>query len=79
MAEGELVTEKKLYSFSKELPPGLVPVIVKITEDMSAYNLPLGADGVVSTYSDVPIWGELALIRKILMRMESWRNFVHFH
>ena len=79
MAEGEIVIERRLYSFSKELPDGLVPVRIKITEDMSAYNLPLGSDGVVATYSEVPIWGELSLIRKILMRMESWRNFVHFH
>ena len=79
MAEGEIQTERKLFSFTQELPPGLVPVMVKITEDMSSYNLPMGVEAVVATYTDVPIWGEIALIRKILMRMESWSNFLHFH
>ncbi len=79
MAEGEIMTDRGMYSFSRQLPQGQIPVVIKIDDDMSKYNLPLGTDGVVATYSDHHIWKHVAIIRKILLRMQSWQNFLHFH
>jgi multidrug resistance efflux pump len=80
MAEGEIVPDRKMFSFTTQLPPGQVPVQIAIDDNISAYNLPLGTDAVVATYSmDHPIWSHVAIIRKILLRMMSWQYFMRFH
>jgi len=79
MAEGEMSAGRTMYSFSRRLPPGQIAVVIKIDEDMSMYNLPLGIDAVAVSYTDHPIWGHIAIVRKILFRMQSWQNFLHFH
>ena len=45
-----------------------------MTDDMSAYHLPGGAVAQVAVYSDH--WHELSLLRKILLRMKSWQNYI---
>ena len=80
MAEGEITTGRNMFSFSTQLPPGQIPVVIAFDENMSQYNLPLGIDGTVATYSmDHPIWSHVAIIRKILLRMQSWQYFLRFH
>ena len=77
LAEGELSPSKNMYAFAPDLPEGLVPVFLKFEEDLSDFYIPMGSDAVASTYSHR--WHHIQIIRKILLRMESWRNFVHFH
>jgi multidrug resistance efflux pump len=80
MAEGEISPERAMFSFSRQLPPGQIPVLLAFDEDMSKYNLPLGIDGIAATYDmSSPFWSHVAIIRKILLRMQSWQFFLRFH
>jgi multidrug resistance efflux pump len=53
---------------------GLVSVNVDITDDLSPYQLPAGATAQVAIYSDH--WRPVAAIRRILLRMKAWLNYV---
>jgi multidrug resistance efflux pump len=77
LAEGELTASRGMYSFSQQLPEGQIPVILTMEDDMSDFYVPLGSNAVVAVYSEH--WHHVQIIRKILLRMESWRNFLHFH
>jgi len=79
MAEGEIAPDRAMYSFSRQLPPGQIPVMISIDDNITKYHLPLGTDGVVAVYSEHHIWKHVAIIRMILLRMQSWQYFLHFH
>ncbi|BAF72934.1 HlyD family secretion protein [Sulfurovum sp. NBC37-1] len=80
MAEGEISPDRAMFSFNRQLPPGYIPVVIKIDDNLSAYNMPLGVDAVVATYDmSSPFWSHVAIIRKILLRMQSWQYFLRFH
>ena len=48
----------------------------ELGEDASAYKFPGGASAQVALYT--PYWHHFAIIRRILLRMRSWQNFVFF-
>ena len=48
--------------------------IIEIKDDLSSFHLPAGAVGQVATYTEH--WHMFAIIRRILLRMKSWMNFV---
>ncbi len=77
LAEGEISVKKDMFSFSKQLPVGLVPVFLTFEDDLSEFYIPMGSDAVVAIYSHRA--HHIQILRKILLRMESWRNFLHFH
>ena len=77
LAEGELAPNSALVSISRQLPEGQIPVVIKMEEDMGEYFIPMGSDAVVAVYSER--WHHVQIIRKFLLRMESWRNFLVFH
>jgi multidrug resistance efflux pump len=53
---------------------GRVLAVIDVEEDLSAYQIPRGAAAQVAIYTEhVP---HLSLLRKILLRMRSWENFV---
>ncbi len=54
---------------------GLVPVMLAITDDMSEYTLPDGIFAEVAVYSEH--LEHVALLRKILLRMKSWENYIY--
>jgi multidrug resistance efflux pump len=54
--------------------PGLALVRINIVDDLSGYQLPAGATAQVAVYSDH--WRAVAIIRRILLRMKSWMNYV---
>jgi hypothetical protein len=54
--------------------PGLALIRIKVTSDLSAFQLPAGATAQVAVYSDH--WRPVAVIRRILLRMKSWTNYV---
>jgi multidrug resistance efflux pump len=54
--------------------PGLALVRVNIVSDLSGYQLPAGATAQVAVYSDH--LRAVAIIRRILLRMKSWMNYV---
>ncbi len=80
LADGELSPGKTMVALqNKEIPAGLVPVIIKVDDDLDDYFIPVGTDSTVAVYSEYGIWKELSIIRKILLRMQSWKNFLKFH
>lgn len=54
--------------------PGLATVNIALLDDMSSYQLPAGTTAQVAVYSDH--WRPVAAIRRILLRMKSWLNYV---
>ena len=54
--------------------PGRAVTRLEITEDISGYQLPPGSTAQVAVYSDHLT--ALAIIRRILLRMKAWLNYV---
>ncbi|PPQ18928.1 HlyD family secretion protein [Bradyrhizobium sp. AC87j1] len=54
--------------------PGKIVAIIEVLDDYSSYRLPPGSTAQVAVYTDH--WSELALVRRILLRMKSWMNYV---
>ncbi|WP_063692775.1 HlyD family secretion protein [Bradyrhizobium stylosanthis] len=54
--------------------PGKIVAIIQVLDDYSSYRLPPGSTAQVAVYTDH--WSELALVRRILLRMKSWMNYV---
>jgi len=53
---------------------GRAVAIIDIKDDTSGYNLPGGAAAQVAVYT--PFAHHFAIIRRILLRMRSWENYV---
>jgi multidrug resistance efflux pump len=81
IAQGEIQARGTLLSSATERFPGRVPVVIKITDaDFVEYQklIPGGAFGQTAIYSDH--FEHVAIMRKILLRMSSWMNFLFpFH
>ena len=78
LAEGEVSANRNMFPMSRQLPEGLIPVLIELEEDLDDdFFVPLGSDAVVAVYSEQ--WHHVTVIRKVLLRAESWRNFLHFH
>lgn len=75
VSQGQLqATGTLLNPEDRAKSPGLVSVNISIIDDLSAYQLPAGATAQVAVYSDH--WRPVAAIRRILLRMKSWMNYV---
>ncbi len=77
LAVGELAPDRAMVSLNKRLPSGQIPVIIKIDSDLSNFYIPLGSDATVAIFSER--WHHVVIIRRMLLRMQSWQNFLHFH
>lgn len=81
IAQGEMQARGSLLSSEAEKFPGRVPVVIKITDtDFDEYKklIPGGAFGQTAIYSDH--FEHVAIMRKILLRMSSWMNYLFpFH
>lgn len=76
MAEGQLEPAGSLLSPTASYGPGRVVAILEPIDDLTAYELPGGVTAEVAIYT--AHWTEVALIRKILLRIRSWENFLVF-
>jgi hypothetical protein len=56
--------------------PGLALAVIDVTDDLSGYQLPAGSTAQVAAYSDR--WQPVAIIRRILLRIQSWIGYVTF-
>lgn len=74
IATGQLQAGGILQDMGERAPGGRAVALIDITEDTSAYNLPGGAAAQVALYT--PYWHHFAIIRRILLRMRSWQNYV---
>lgn len=75
MAEGQLQTSGNLIGTESFQRIGRVPVVIKVLDDMTEYDLPTGLRAQVAVYSDH--WHHVAVMRKILLRMSSWQNYLY--
>jgi len=77
LAEGELQATGNLLDVSSKLQAGRVPVTFKITDPNFleyAGMIPGGAFGQTAVYSEEG--AQVAFLRKILIRMSSWMNYL---
>jgi multidrug resistance efflux pump len=76
IAAGQLISALTLIEPETRTTAGRAVTIIDVTDDVSNYQIPLGATAQVAIYTEH--WHHLALLRKILLRMRSWQNYVYF-
>lgn len=75
VSQGQLQASSALLNpEDRAKTPGVASVRIDIESELSPYQLPAGATAQVAIYSDH--WGGVAVIRRILLRMKSWMNYV---
>ena len=74
IAAGQLATTTTLVEPSTLTTSGRVVAIIDVSEEMFNYQIPLGSTAQVAIYTNH--WKHLSLLRKILLRMRSWENYV---
>ena len=74
LAQGQLQTSGTLGAVESTPMPGRVPVVIKLDDDLSAYHLPAGIIGSAAIYTKH--MHHVAIMRKILLRMVGWQNFI---
>jgi hypothetical protein len=81
MVEGQITASGTLSGPDNNLKPGLIPVVIKVTdEDFVQYanKMPGGSFAQAAIYSEH--FHHVAIIRKVLLRMSSWMNYLFpFH
>jgi len=74
IAAGQLQSTGTMQDFGVLPPGGRALAVLDILDDISGYQIPLGSAGEAAIYTDH--FRELSLLRKILLRMRSWQNYV---
>lgn len=74
IAAGQLQATGTMQDFGERLPGGRAVAILELVDDISPYQIPLGASGEAAIYTHHV--HHLSLLRKILLRMRSWQNYV---
>jgi len=74
IAAGQLSTSPSLIEPETRTAAGRAVAIIDITDDVSDYQIPLGSKAQVAIYTEH--WHHLSLLRKILLRMRSWHNYI---
>ena len=74
IATGQLQATGVLQDMGADVPGGRAVAIIGISDDTSSYHLPGGSAAQVALYTEYA--HHFAIIRRILLRMRSWQNFV---
>ncbi len=74
IASGQLSAAGRLVDPGATPAGGRAIAVIDVDEDLSGYQIPLGAAAQVAIYTEH--WRHLSLLRKILLRMRSWENYV---
>jgi len=74
IAAGQLQATGSLVDFGERTAGGRALAIIDIEDNISGYQIPAGAAAQVAIYTDH--WHHVSLIRKILLRMRSWQNYL---
>jgi len=74
IAGGQLQTTGTLVNVGATLPADRALAVLDLVDDISGYQVPLGSAGEAAIYTEH--FHELSLLRKILLRMRSWQNYV---
>jgi hypothetical protein len=73
IASGQMQAIGTLADYGAETN-GRALAVIDVKEDLSGYQIPVGAAGQVAVYTEH--WHELSLLRKILLRMRSWEDYI---
>ena len=76
IAAGQVQATGSLLDVGGRSAGGRALAEIDILDDVSAYQLPLGAAAQVALYTDH--FHHVAIMRRILLRMISWRNYLYF-
>ena len=74
IAAGQFQSSGTLVDFGAPTASGRALAVIDIKDSLSAYQIPLGAAAQVAIYTKH--WEHLSLLRKILLRMRSWENYI---
>jgi multidrug resistance efflux pump len=74
IAAGQLQATGALVDLGAPTAGGRALAIIDTEEDLSSYQIPGGAAAQVAIYTEY--WHHVSLLRKILLRMRSWENYV---
>jgi len=74
IASGQLQAAGTLQDMGERPLGGRAIALIDVDEDLGPYNLPGGSAAQVALYT--PHAHHFAIIRRILLRMRSWQNFV---
>jgi hypothetical protein len=74
IAGGQLQTTGTLVNVGAVVRADRALVIFDLVDDISGYQVPLGSVGEATIYTEH--FHELSLLRKILLRMRSWQNYI---
>jgi len=75
MAEGQVTPGGQLMTLQGVgAKPGRVLVEIEFTDDLSAYNLPVGASGTTVVYTGE--WHAIQIIRMVILRIKAWEKYV---
>jgi multidrug resistance efflux pump len=74
IAAGQIQASGALVDYGERTEGGRALAIIDLDEDLSRYQLPVGAAAQVAIYTQY--WHHVSLLRKILLRMRSWQNYV---
>jgi multidrug resistance efflux pump len=74
IAAGQLATTATLVEPETLTTAGRAVAIIDVSDEMLKYQIPLGSTAQVAIYTKH--WHHLATLRKILLRMRSWQNYI---
>ena len=74
IATGQVQPTGALVDFGERTAGGRALAVIDITDNIDDYQIPLGAAAQVAIYTEY--WHHVSMIRKILLRMRSWQNYI---
>jgi multidrug resistance efflux pump len=74
IASGQLQATGQLVDVGERSVGGRALALIDVVDDISPYQIPAGAYAQVAIYTEH--WHHVALIRRILLRMRSWQNYI---
>jgi multidrug resistance efflux pump len=74
IAAGQIQASGALTDLGARTEGGRALAVIDVEDDMSSYQIPLGSAAQVAVYTKH--FEHLALLRKILLRMRSWENYI---
>ena len=74
IAAGQMQASGTLQDFGAAVSESRGMALIDIMDDISPYQIPVGSAATVAIYTDHI--KDLSLLRKILLRMHSWKNYI---
>jgi hypothetical protein len=76
IAAGQIQAAGALVDVGARVPGGRALAVIDLEDSLEGYQIPLGSAGVAAVYTDH--WHHVSIMRKILLRMQSWQNYIYF-